>query len=468
MQQVSDAVENALTSLAAMGQPVSRSMCCSVRDKDGKRPFPVTEGMPHFVCSEVDLPVERPLMLAFAPLWHSGTSCPRRMALASEHMVHVYRMSEGVVGKPDDPDSVPTLTAAMLLEHTLSLGDNLTVTALLFRDEDASRHLTVAYGPASGSSGQFRVRIWTCESGSYSMSASEPLTPTPWRLDQGYVASLDDHSAAVTRLAVSSTFLLSSDKSGECRVWQKTRSYAARASARLHQGAVADLVVDRLFAYSVGCEDLFIRVWSLPDLKPVLAIPASNFEAPMAALMEARPEVPTLINGSQLASETPRTCRISTLTAVRRPTSRWSGAQGSGRNSTTPRGMLFVAGTLAEGQEIAGTGAGVLMEFALSSTPVCQSLQIAHDSPIVVLAHGPYDNGPLVTGDAKGVFRVWDYTPRLWCSQQVDTGCSSPDGGARLSIAVDPLHRALYSIVGDKRLFVWRQHTAGALPGEYD
>ncbi|CAE8701898.1 unnamed protein product, partial [Polarella glacialis] len=137
---------------------------------------------------------------------------------------------------------------------------------------------------------------------------------------------------------------------------------------------------------------------------------------------------------------------------------------GSARNSGVPRGMLFVAGTVAAGQEVAGEGAAVLMEWSLSIKPTCQNAIVAHDSPIVAIAYGPYDNGPLITADTNGVCRVWDFTPRLWCSQQVDMRPSmSPknDGppSARLEVAIasDPLQRALYSIAGDKRLLVWSQ-----------
>ncbi|CAK0828762.1 unnamed protein product, partial [Prorocentrum cordatum] len=152
----------------------------------------------------------------------------------------------------------------------------------------------------------------------------------------------------------------------------------------------------------------------------------------------------------------PRPFQLAELTAVRRPVSRWSGSQGSARSAALPKGMLFVAGSLADGQEVAGAGAGVLMEWSLGPKPACQGAQVAHDAPIVALAYGPYDNGPLLTADARGLFRVWDYTPRLWCSQQVDTGgCPDPRS---LAVAMDPLNRTAYSIAGDGRLFVWRQH----------
>jgi len=97
------------------------------------------------------------------------------------------------------------------------------------------------------------------------------------------------------------------------------------------------------------------------------------------------------------------------------------------------------------------------MEWSLGGPkPACQGMQVAHDSPIISLAYGPYDNGPLITADARGLFRVWDYTPRLWCSQQVDSGGSLDSH--KLAVAMDPLNRTVYCTVGDRRLFVWRQH----------
>ncbi|CAE7678379.1 unnamed protein product, partial [Symbiodinium pilosum] len=84
-----------------------------------------------------------------------------------------------------------------------------------------------------------------------------------------------------------------------------------------------------------------------------------------------------------------------------------------------PRGALFVAGVIAKGQ-CSADSAGILMEWSLSPTPVCQSAIIAHDLPIATMAYGPCDNGPLITADMRGLCRIWDCTPRLRCSQQIE------------------------------------------------
>jgi len=95
------------------------------------------------------------------------------------------------------------------------------------------------------------------------------------------------------------------------------------------------------------------------------------------------------------------------------------------------------------------------MVWTLGADPACKSVQIAHESKIAAIAYGPYDNGPLVTADMHGIFRVWDFTPRLWPLQHVDT--RSVESRAP-SIVVDPMNRALYSVVGAPRLFIWLPH----------
>lgn len=475
-----------------MGQPVSRSMCCSVREKDGRgRLGFVTNESPQFLCNEVELGLEHPCFVAFAPLWNTGSAgSTRRLAVASASAVHVYRLSDSALQGAEIPP--------MVLEHTLTMPADLTINAVLFRDEDTSRCLVVAYGPTTssheGKAGQHFIRVWSCDgpaSGSRMVKqvstgssvslatfaaphenfvsadapaehevSDESALPYAWHLNEGFVASLEDHTARVTRLVVSSTYLLSADDQGECRVWQKNRGFASRAAARLHQGAVVDLAVDRLYAYSLGQQDLCVRVWSVPDLKPVLTILADSVEggpANFSGFAVATPMAPG-------AGRHSTACRLAQLSTVRRPVSRWSGAQGSTRSAGAPRGMLFVSGVLAEGQETAGAGAAVLMEWSLGTNPRCQSAQIAHDTPIETMAYGPYDNGPLITADKSGTFRVWDYTPRLWCSQQVEAG--APIFGGGLAIAVDPLHRTVFSVTGTRRLLCWTPRGALDAPIE--
>lgn len=416
-----------------MGQPVSRSICCSVREKDGKRPMVKNADSPQFHQFEVGIALEKPRLTAFAPLWHTGIITPRRLAIAGERIVHVYSVSDGAF------DQSP----ALVLEHTLQLEDGMTVTALQFRDEDSSRTLAVAYGPShEGTADDCRIRLWACDGNALN-----------WSQNEGFITSLDAHTAPISHLAVSSTFLLSADKSGMCHVWVKNRGFALRTSAQLHQNSgFADLVVDRLYAYSIGDKDPAVCVWAMPDLNAVLSIRLDTMEGLPWAGGGGFPRAATPgLQGGDPA------CLLSSLSALRRPTSRWSGSQGSTRHAGVPRGMLFVAGVLAEGSGIAGQGGAVLMEWTLGAHPSCQSAQMAHDSPIVAMAYGPYDNGPLITADGKAVFRVWDYTPRLWCSQQIDLG-SAQHGNPRISISVDPLNRALYTSVGEKRLYLWRQH----------
>lgn len=431
-------------------------MCCSIRDKEGRGGrFPFATDSPQFECSEVALPLEQPRFLAFAPLWQGTANVTRRIALASSRTVKVFRM----------PDTyMPAQDSSLQHEYSLELEEDSEITALLFRDEDSSRNLIVAYGPPEGAAGHHVVRVWSCDAVAVMLPWPEPAPspqiggmapaapaavqlrqPTLWSAAEGFVSSLEDHTCAVSLLAVSSTYLLTADVGGECRVWQKTRGLASRAVARLHQGGIADLAVDRLFAYSAGRQELAVRIWSVPDLKAVLTITADMLES-RCVLGTADPAASTL------------PCKLVQLTAVRRPTSRWSGAQGSTRHSGAPRGTLYVAGITADGRDVAGGGAAVLMEWSLGAQPTLQSAQVAHDTAIVVLAYGPYDNGPLVTGDTRGIFRVWDCTPRLLCSQQVEAGtvCETLSP----AVVVDPQQRALYTIVGDSRLFVWRQHGA--------
>ena len=182
-----------------------------------------------------------------------------------------------------------------------------------------------------------------------------------------------------------------------------------------------------------------ISIWSVPDLHPIMEtfteIPKdlllglrfsadAVFSAPVlvdddvpdvaapGALGDAAAPTATVSKARPMYG----TCRLSELTALRRPLSRWAGSQGSSRSAKAPRGTLFVAAVLADPCEAAVVGAGVLMEWALSpggqQGAACQSAQVAHDSPIVSIAFGPYDNGPVITADRRGVFRVWDCCPR--------------------------------------------------------
>uniref|UniRef100_A0A7S1PZ97 Cilia- and flagella-associated protein 43 n=1 Tax=Alexandrium catenella TaxID=2925 RepID=A0A7S1PZ97_ALECA len=459
-----------------MGLSVSRSyMCCSVRDKQGMRDgFPL-DRPPHFECLEVDVQLEKPVMVAFAPLHQREASNQRRLALASQREVNIFRMPEG--------DMTPGEPPSMVLTHVLKLDPGYMVSSILFSDEDNSRHLVVAIGPASGRSTEgHAVRVWNCESG-LSLSTSDdprPITgttgatgaapnvcrPVQMQQNEGYICSLTENKALVNRLAVNKTYLLTADAAGDCRLWQKNRAFTKRGAAMLHSGGVADLAVDRLFAYSAGLEDRRICVWALPDLSPVIAIPVDIPEELLLGLASARPKAEeaqaALAEAMSSAAPSSQPCRLARVNLLRRPLSRWAGWQGSSRGPKAPRGSLFAAGVLSEGCEVAGAGAGVLMEWTLGEKPVCQSVQIAHDSPIVALIYGPYDNGPLITADSRGIFRVWEFLLErgLCFTQQIELVCSAGNDCSQgcLAVAVEQ-PRGLYVAAGTKRLYVWQRHS---------
>eukprot|EP00931_Biecheleriopsis_adriatica_P054686 TRINITY_DN32204_c0_g1_i2.p1 TRINITY_DN32204_c0_g1~~TRINITY_DN32204_c0_g1_i2.p1 ORF type:complete len:484 (-),score=41.29 TRINITY_DN32204_c0_g1_i2:13-1317(-) len=425
--------------------------------------------MEQFTCFDEVIQLPEPRFLAFSPLWPTGSSSSRRLAIANANTAHIYRMSES---QPmmRGPGEVPQ---PMSLESTLEFEENFVVTAVLFRDEDTARALVIAFGPDEGAEAprsprrgdKFYVRVWSCEAGSSPTPRSPPSQSrlvdsplsTPKALGrQAYLASMEEH--------VSSTYLLSADTSGECKVWQKNRNFARRAAARLHQGPITDLAVDRHYVYSLGQQELSVKVWAVSDLKTVLSVSMEVLNASSLSGFDGGqalwPQLGSAATVERLDKSATQgglvSCRLAQLTAVRRPASRWSGAQGSARTAGAPRGLLFVAGAAAKGQDLAGEDAAVLMEWTLGSSPSCLNAIVAHATPIVSMAYGPFDNGPLVTADSSGLCRVWAFTPRLWCSQQIEARQTPGIRGAfSIAIASDPLQRALYSIAGEKRLQVW-------------
>ncbi|CAK9031787.1 unnamed protein product [Durusdinium trenchii] len=141
-----------------MGAPISRNMCCSIRDKDGfGKAFAQS---PHFNCSEVELPLESPSLVAFSPLWAMGT---RRLAVANAHTVHIYRMSDS--GKFEMPT----------LESTLEMEDGFVITALIFRDEDTARAFVIASKPENRARG-VNIKIWPGPKNSHRGLLQEPCS----------------------------------------------------------------------------------------------------------------------------------------------------------------------------------------------------------------------------------------------------------------------------------------------------
>jgi len=465
-----------------MGSSVSRSYtCCSFRDKRGAGDGFLVDRPPQFECLEVEVQLEHPVMVAFAPLHQREVLNQRRLALASRHEVNIYRL-------PDN-DLSPGEPPRLVLTHVLKLDPRHVVTAILFSDEDNSRNFAVAISPENGGHLEERfVRVWSADApGAWLPSGtdtprSSPVSPSDapgpgqrpveLRQSQGFVAGLGEHKAPVTRMATNKTYLLTADDAGECRLWQKTRAFTKRAVALLHAGGVSDLAVDRLFAYSAGQEDRRICAWALPDLSPVLAIPVDIPEEMLVGLVPSSSRlVADVAAGAALervsaasgpGAPTQRQAgRLARVNLLRRPLSRWAGWQGSSRGPKAPRGSLFAAGVLREGCEVAGAGAGVLMEWTMGEKPSCQSVQIAHDSPIVSLVYGPYDNGPLISADAKGVFRVWEFLLErgLCFTQQIELVCiASPGGGPLCPAMAVEQPRGLYVAAGSKRIFVWQRY----------
>jgi len=429
-----------------MGQRMSQSICCSVRDKNERARGLPNPSTPQFFCIEAQVELEVPSLCAFAPLWFNEGSPTKRLALAGGCEVHVYRITN-----ESGEGSLPQPT----LEHKLTLEASQVITSILFGDEQSSRHLVVAFGSCPHGNGVecvSCVRVWSCELKDGSPAATAGAV-AEWKSDEGHIASLEGHNAPVVRIVTSPTYLLTADVLGECRVWQKNRSFQKRENATLHHGGIADLAVDRLFCYSAGFEDRLVCVWSVPELTPVLTL---KVDIPQELIAAFEP-IPYAIAATSIAPPpSVEPYELVRLTSLRRPLSRWAGAQGSSRTPKAPKGTLFVAGVLARGSDSSDAkGQGVLMEWSLGPSPSCQSAQIAHDTPITALVYGPYDNGPLITADSVGIFRVWDCVPRLNCSQQLEIGGMQELRG--LAMAVEPQH-GIYSIVGDKRLFIWRRH----------
>lgn len=487
-----------------MGQaPLGHTICCSLREKekyDASSGFPVATGPPQFYCIEVQIELRSPRFIAFAPLWQKDNMPPRRLAIATKHEVHVYLVAETEL--PEGPSPVVgnsgicggESTLNLRLEHSMALDSGMEITSMIFGDECSSKSLVVATAPSSDlaaktSQRQHQVRFFNCETqaapaGDSGEQEEGGVPAHVWKWDTDYTAELEEHGAPVTHLVTSQTTLVSADRSGTCGTWQKSKGFSKRhASARLHKGSIADISVDRFFVYTCGREDKTICIWSVPDLqlimecvaevpKHLLGLDSIPFPEPSSVVSapaddECAPDVaaPSAVGDSDTSSPKAKpepssgTCSLSALTALRRPLSRWAGSQGSSRSAKAPKGTLFIAGVLAEQCDAAGVGAGILMEYALAPSgekgAICQSAQIAHDCPIAAIAYGPYDNGPVITADVRGVFRVWDCCPRLTCSQHLEF-FSVPGTIPQVSMAVEP-QRGLYSSNGDRRLFVWRR-----------
>lgn len=498
-----------------MGQPPV--ICCTLREKQQSDGNGVVAplGPPQFFLSEVHLRLDKPKFLVFAPLWRKDTSSPKRLALATAHEVHIYTVIEETYDcsamsdaswttKASAGDEIIRLTdethLRVILEYQMCLDCDLEVTSIAFMDEISSKNLVVAVGPADNGAlmhkeHAYQVRIFTCGAEARNFSIEE-RKPTAWRWNKDHAASLEDHDAPVERVVTSLTTFVTLDSQGTCATWKKSQGLSQRhASTKLHKGSVADIAVERHFMYACGREDKTISVWSVPNLAPVFEIVADVFPF-LTGLDVARKAVfdPARLpdnddNDDDKAKDSTQkgaagdqdSCKakplssvnqVAALTALIRPLSRWAGSQGASRSADAPRGTLFVAATLADSKALApacmplhqadtyaavGTGAGVIMEWSMGhKKAICTSAHVAHDSPIVSIAYGPYDNGPVITADRLGIFRVWDIVPKLTLAQQLAFAWS-PGTIPHLSVAIEP-QKGVFTSCGDRRLFIWRRN----------
>lgn len=433
-------------------------LCCSLREKsDGgaavpprpagaRSPFVNNEGRsPQFSISEVQVAVDRPKMMAYGPLWqHRDGFIVRRLVVASNDDVHVYRI-------PDDENSMnESNVPQLILEHTLTMSSGNAVHAILFTDESSSRRLAISEGPVEN--GKYNVNIWNCDMPSVwtqSLATGNVLEPIKWDEDEAAVYLLEGHTAPVLCIGSNIHYLVTADTNGQCCVWQK-QHYTRKDSAKLHQDGVLDLSVDKNFAYTIASNDCCVCIWSLPNLSLLSSIPIEIPDSYVTGV----PDYDSLQMKCQK-------CQLQRLTRIKRPVSRWSSLRACGKEAATnktPLGVLYVAAVAAEGVVPGHPNAGLILEWSLGREPVCRSATIAHDSPILGLEYGPYDNGPLLTCDGAGVFHVWDCVPALHCSQEVALAPSGAE--SKIAIAVDP-RVGLYTAVGNSKISVWKQVAVG-------
>lgn len=387
----------------------TRCMCCSTREKWERRHVDISsDPSPQFWVDESILDFEAPKFLDFGPLWQThSSSSTRRLAVGGDRRVAVFRVVE------EEPGQVPTL----VLEFQAVTKVGQEITAIQFADQCVASDLIVSYG--SDVKQEWTTNIFRCLEHGTEM----------WDLSLDCHASLGAHTMPVTRLRTSQDYLVAADEAGLCQTWQK-RSYAHQCASVLH-GGFADLVVDRLFAFSIARDDTSVHVWTLPNLVDVMTVAV---------------EVPCVTPKGLAEAQVPVLKR---LTALKRPLSRWSGSHDYGRTAK-PRGVLFMTGVV----DVEGEGeSSAIMEWHLSKEPTCRQAVLAHTAPIATLAHGPYDNGPLIVLDESGVFSIWDVGPRFSCSQSVDLGMAD---GATAALAMEP-QLGLYVVCSDSRLCVWRR-----------
>mmetsp|Transcript_30015 Transcript_30015/g.54697 ORF Transcript_30015/g.54697 Transcript_30015/m.54697 type:complete len:460 (-) Transcript_30015:27-1406(-) len=458
-----------------MGQSTSRSMCCAARDKEATlaNAHPVFgTNIGQFHCTELEVELDEPSFLVFGPLWQKapgGIGSARRIALANKTQVRIYRIRDGL-GSDEFVSAAGEAEAdrpQVALEHTLDLPKGNVVSSIIFCEEASSRNIGVAYGADSEGkpSDSAFIRVWNLDmlQSALAPAHQQQQNSTMWTLDQGHIATLEEKQGPFTLLTTSASYLFGALASGECISWQKSSGFSRRGAAKLHQGGVEDMNADRNFLYTTGRGECSVGVWAVPQLSSVFNIEVSLPRSIVDSFgkIPAGGEKGAIAVAGGVESEKQSEAHLSNVTALRLPLSRWAGSQGAQRAAKAPKGSIYVAAVLAGASETAIDGSGVLMHWIMGDRCVCRSAQIAHNSPIVSMVYGPYDNGPLVTADMYGTCRIWDNVPGLVCSQQIELQRSSLT--ASVLFAVEP-QVGLYTNAGGKRITVWRRDII--MPGQ--
>lgn len=434
-----------------MGQAHNHSLkgdtgCCSSGCKrDQERPTSSVSPTPvRFLSLERELQfynVAGPEFIAFGPLYAAGQGLiQKRLAVAGGACVQVYAV--------DDSDFQAECYGCMSLEHSFDVPIGFSVTALCFSDESSSSHVVAALAPTKSCDTMCFANVWDCERQSRSPCHSstdgedKENLPLGGRNCSDAIAVMDGHSGVIRCFATNSGCFATADSTGACQIWERPRNYALVGVETLHEGGIADLALDRLFAYSAGSVDCLLRIWHLPDLEPALTVPMF---VPTARVF---PHEDAALSGlDAMVQADAEQVQFSRVTVLRRPQSRWAGAR-----AYTPAGTIYIAGV--DAHALGGEGPGILSEWRLNPKVTCQAARVAHESPIVEVAFGPYDNGPLVTADRRGVFRVWDIVTKLHCMQEVRPGGNEVPRG--LALAVQP-QQGIFASLGDNRIFLWRR-----------
>eukprot|EP00747_Dinoflagellata_sp_TGD_P055540 gnl/TRDRNA2_/TRDRNA2_149593_c1_seq1.p1 gnl/TRDRNA2_/TRDRNA2_149593_c1~~gnl/TRDRNA2_/TRDRNA2_149593_c1_seq1.p1 ORF type:complete len:466 (-),score=81.00 gnl/TRDRNA2_/TRDRNA2_149593_c1_seq1:70-1419(-) len=434
---------------------MGQQLCCTNRERSV---FNSPQDAAKFKCTAVDLPNALelpPSLMAVGPRSVSDASCLcPRVAVGSTDEVCVFRMIEDDAEESNPPALEP--------DHRLHVRDGEIVTAIYFLEEGSSRTLAVALCPkaAIGMSRQrlAQVTLWECDAGGFDWDLEVPGPGgEPGGGALAKILPCEEHP--IRRLAAGRQYLVAVDATGKGFCWSSKHNFSKRTEALLHAGGVAGLTVDHPHVFTVGASDLAVRIWSIADFTPVGKIDVGSANLPPLTLGAVTAAAPAPAAGA---------IRISRLTAVCRPVSRWAYSRGSS-SKMAPHGSVFVAGVRAASakRQDSSSGQAVVMKWQLSDDKwICQLVQAVHEDAIAVLAYGPYDNGPLITADEIGTHRIWELGIRLrfvqeagseGISLQARSDSEDPEepGLLPVAMAVQP-QKGIIHLLSDNRLCFWR------------